>query len=115
MWYIDWHKSIDSLILPGYMPAHFSTFSCVSCAKSFVAELAPPYTQSVWRFKRERVRVAGLAACCNYFSKKKKNDDILIWSLNNKFLTLSLHKKLIQGIKLGFFSKKKKKKKRVSN
>ena len=73
MWYIDWHKSIDSLILPGYMPAHFSTFSCVSCAKSFVAELAPPYTQSAWRFRRERVRVAGLAACCNYFSKKKKS------------------------------------------
>ena len=73
MWYIDWHKSIDSLILPGYMPAHFSTFSCVSCAKGFVAELAPPYTQSAWRFKRERVRIAGLAACCNYFSKKKKS------------------------------------------
>ena len=31
MWYIDWHKSINSLILPGYMPARFSILSCVSC------------------------------------------------------------------------------------
>ena len=26
--------------------------------KCFVVELAPPYVQSVWGFKRERVRVA---------------------------------------------------------
>ena len=41
-------------------------------AQGLVAELVPPHAQSAWGFKGERVRVAGLAACCNYFSKKKK-------------------------------------------
>ena len=41
-------------------------------AKSLVAELAPPHAQSAWGSRGERVRATGLAACCNYFSKKKK-------------------------------------------
>ena len=41
--------------------------------KCLEAELAPFYAQSAWGFKGERVRVAGLAICYNYFSKKKKN------------------------------------------
>ena len=41
-------------------------------AKDLVAELTPPYAQSAWGSRGERVRVAGLAVCCNYFSKKKK-------------------------------------------
>ena len=35
-------------------------------AKGLVVKLAPPYAQSAWGFRGERVRVAGLAACCNY-------------------------------------------------
>ena len=38
-------------------------------AKGPIAELAPPHVQSAWEFRRERIRVAGLAACCNYFQK----------------------------------------------
>ena len=41
-------------------------------AKGLVAELAPPHVQSAWGFRGERVGVTGLAACCNYLSKKKK-------------------------------------------
>ena len=41
-------------------------------AKGFITELAPPYMQSTWGSRVKRVRVTGLAACCNYFSKKKK-------------------------------------------
>ena len=40
--------------------------------KVLVAELAPPHAQSAWGFRRERVRAAGLAADCNYLSKKRK-------------------------------------------
>ena len=40
--------------------------------KGLVTELAPPYVQSAWGSKGEMIQVAGLAACCNYFSKKKK-------------------------------------------
>ena len=36
-----------------------------------MAELASPHTQSVWGFRREMVQTVELAACCNYFSKKK--------------------------------------------
>ena len=32
----------------------------MSSAKSLVAELAPPYAQSAWRSKGERIRTAGL-------------------------------------------------------
>ena len=45
----------------------------MSIAKGLVAELTHPHVQSAWGSRGERVRVAGLAACCNYFSKKKKN------------------------------------------
>ena len=41
-------------------------------AKGLVAKLGPPYIKSAWGSKGERVRVARLAVCCNYFSKKKK-------------------------------------------
>ena len=39
--------------------------------KSLVVKLAPIHVQSVWGSRGERVRAAGLAVCCNYFSKKK--------------------------------------------
>ena len=41
-------------------------------AKGLVDELIPLHAQSTWGSRRKRVRAAGLAACCNYFSKKKK-------------------------------------------
>ena len=44
---------------------------CCKKAKSLVAELASPHAQSAWGSKGEMVQVAGLAACCNYFSKNK--------------------------------------------
>ena len=34
--------------------------------------MAPPHAQSAWGSRGKRVRTAELAACCNYFSKKKK-------------------------------------------
>ena len=40
-------------------------------AKGLVAKLAPPHAQSAWGFRGEMIRVAGLAVCYNYFSKKK--------------------------------------------
>ena len=40
-------------------------------AKDLGAKLALLHAQSVWGFRGEKVRAAGLAACCNYFSKKK--------------------------------------------
>ena len=43
----------------------------MSKVKSFVVELALPHAQSAWGSREKRVRAAGLAACCNYFSKKK--------------------------------------------
>ena len=41
-------------------------------AKGLVTELASPHVQIVWGSRGENVRVAELASCCNYFSKKKK-------------------------------------------
>ena len=41
-------------------------------AKGLEAELAPLHVQGAWGSRGERVRVVGLVACCNYFSKKKK-------------------------------------------
>lgn len=41
-------------------------------AKGLVAELVPSHVQNAWVSREERVRIAGLAACCNYFKKKKK-------------------------------------------
>ena len=38
---------------------------------SHITELTPPHAQSAWRFRREMVQVAELAAYCNYFLKKK--------------------------------------------
>ena len=35
-------------------------------AKGIVAELASLHSQSAWGSRGERVRTAGLAACCNY-------------------------------------------------
>ena len=42
-------------------------------AKCFITELASPYVQSAQGSRGEKVRDAGLATCCNYFSKKKKS------------------------------------------
>ena len=57
-------------------------------AKGLVTELAPPNVQSTWGLRRKRVQAAGLAACYNYFSKKKYiyiyvycNDLIYLFSL----------------------------------
>ena len=41
-------------------------------SKGLVAELTSPHVQSTWGFRGKRVRAAGLATRCNYFSKKKK-------------------------------------------
>ena len=41
-------------------------------SKGFIVELAPLHIQSAWGFRGKRIRAAGLAACCNYVSKKKK-------------------------------------------
>ena len=38
--------------------------------KGLVTELIPPHAQSAWESRGEKVRVTGLAVCCNYFSKK---------------------------------------------
>ena len=43
-----------------------------------VNELAPPHAQSAWGSRGEKVRVAGLAAYYNYFSKRKKKLHIQI-------------------------------------
>ena len=59
-------------------------------AKGLVSELTYSHAQSAWGFRGERVRVAGLAACCNYCSKKKKKKPFtgskaqneLFWNLN---------------------------------
>ena len=51
-------------------------------------ELAPLHVQSAWRSRGERVRAARLAACCNYFSKKKikeKKIEEPLWHNKIKF------------------------------
>ena len=48
-------------------------------AKSLVTELGPPHAQSAEGFRGEMVWAAGLAACCNYFSKKKMHSIIPIY------------------------------------
>ena len=55
-------------------------------AKGLVVELTYSHVQSAWRFKGERVRVAGLAACYNYFSLS-----IYIYSLNLMLYRRSLN------------------------
>ena len=40
-------------------------------AKGLVIELTPLYIQNFWGFRRENVRTARLAACCNYLYKKR--------------------------------------------
>lgn len=42
-------------------------------AKCLVTELVHSHAQSIWESRRESVRIARLAAWCNYFLKKKKN------------------------------------------
>ena len=49
-----------------------------SLAKGLVAELTLLHIQSAWGSREERVRTAGLAACYNYFSKKKKKNKIFV-------------------------------------
>ena len=49
---------------------YFERLSSFIFVKGLVTELAPPHVQSTWGSRRENVRTARLAACCNYFSKK---------------------------------------------
>ena len=49
---------------------------------TLVAKLAPPHAQSAWEFRGERVRAVGLAACCNYFSKKKKHCNVILITIH---------------------------------
>ena len=42
-------------------------------AKSLVTELTSPHVQSTWEFRGERVWVARLTVCYNYFKKKILN------------------------------------------
>ena len=49
--------------------------------KGLAAELTSPHAQSAWGSKGERVQTAGLAACCNYLSKKKKLSSFYIFIL----------------------------------
>ena len=46
--------------------------------KGLVTELTSPPAQNAWGFRGERVQDAGLTACYNYFSKKKKKHYKLI-------------------------------------
>ena len=46
---------------------HNSKLNPFTFVKGLVAEFTPPYAQSTWEFRGERVRTAGLIACCNYF------------------------------------------------
>ena len=52
-------------------------------AKGLVAKLALPHVQSAWGSRGERIRAVGLAACYNYFSKKKKK---IMGKINGLFL-----------------------------
>ena len=45
-------------------------------AKGLIIELALSYAQNAWGSKGKRVQAAELAACYNYFSKKKKKKKI---------------------------------------
>ena len=49
-----------------------SNLANTTTAKDLITELTPPHVQSTWGFRGKRVRATGLAAYCNYFSKKKK-------------------------------------------
>ena len=53
-------------------------------AKGLVAKLALPHVQSAWGSRGERIRAVGLAACYNYFSKKKKKK--IMEKINGLFL-----------------------------
>ena len=57
--------------------------------KSLVAELTYLHTQSVWGFRKEMIQAVGLAACCNYFSKKKNSDTILLLEHQHPSFTFS--------------------------
>ena len=46
----------------------------IELAKGLVVELAHPHAQSAWGSRGERIRAAELAACCNYLSKKKEEN-----------------------------------------
>ena len=54
--------------------------------KGFVAELAPPHIPSAWGSMKERVRIARLATCYKYFSKKKKNGGLSYKAVNREKL-----------------------------
>ena len=60
-----------------FLKLYFLKYNHTLTVKDLVVELTPPHAQSVWGSRGERVRTAGLEACCNYFSKKQiyKHDD----------------------------------------
>ena len=64
----------------------------MSFVKGLVTELTSPYVQSVWGFRGKMVRDTGSAACCNYFSKKKKKNLV---EFKNMFKGFLLNKKNI--------------------
>ena len=70
----------------------FGSFKSWDFAKGLVTELAPLHIQSVWRFRGERIQAVRLAACCNYFSKKKKKS-WSFWYLRLSKLILILYLK----------------------
>ena len=99
-------KKLNAPIFP------FTTFSCHLVVKDLVvkglvAELAPPHVQSAWGPRGERIRVAGLAACFNYFSKKcchlvlcydPRADSSITTALNqNRLHHFKLSLRLIKG------------------
>ena len=55
------------LTFPCYHPSIDSKLNPFTFVKGLVAEFTPPHAQSTWEFRGERVRTAGLVACCNYF------------------------------------------------
>ena len=81
-------KKIKCILIKIYLAS-----SLQSIAKGIVAELASPHVRSAWGSRGERVRVAGLAVCCNYLSQKKKkkkrvfNQLIYLHNLRFKFYT----------------------------
>ena len=71
-------KKIKCILIKIYLAS-----SLQSIAKGIVAELASPHVRSAWGSRGERVRVAGLAVCCNYLSQKKKKTNVNLKALNS--------------------------------
>ena len=72
----------DILLLNGLV---YVTFN-IRLVKCISLKLALPYVQSAWGFRTEMFRTAGLVACFNYLSKKKKKT----YFLNLSFYLISI-------------------------